>query len=203
MTGILSNQAETPHDFSRLLANDAAAWRSVVEDFGPVLQAVARRTFQAYSFAAAPADIDDAVAETWKQLLAHDGRVIRRCRDHGIFGRTLCAMARNRSIDIMRRHRPDVVFQTVHEQWIEPPEAPPAEALDSTGLQAAVRRLPQRERILVRLFFLQRLKYREIAELTGIPQNSIGPTLARALRRLRQRLTEQMRVEQHEKKAGL
>jgi RNA polymerase sigma factor (sigma-70 family) len=52
-----------------------------------------------------------------------------------------------------------------------------------------MRSLNARERTLVELFFLQGKKYREIAALTGVAQNSIGPTLGRALSKLRTALT--------------
>ena len=57
--------------------------------------------------------------------------------------------------------------------------------LDAGEIENALKTLTPREQNAVRLFFLHDRKYREIAALTGMPQNSIGPTLARALVKLR------------------
>ena len=42
------------------------------------------------------------------------------------------------------------------------------------------------EREVVRLFHLEGRSYQEISGMTGVPENSIGPTLSRARQRLRQ-----------------
>jgi RNA polymerase sigma-70 factor (ECF subfamily) len=43
---------------------------------------------------------------------------------------------------------------------------------------------------MVRLYHLKYLNYRQIAKQLGIPENSVGPTLAKARKRLR-RVAEQ------------
>jgi len=56
-------------------------------------------------------------------------------------------------------------------------------------MERALEELNDRERTLVRLYFLQGKKYRQIADLTGIPRNSIGATLCRALAKMRKHLS--------------
>lgn len=41
---------------------------------------------------------------------------------------------------------------------------------------------------MIDLFYLQDLSYHDIHEVSGIPENSIGPTLKRALKNLRRRI---------------
>ena len=50
--------------------------------------------------------------------------------------------------------------------------------------------LPEREAEVVRLYHLRSLNYRQIGKQLGIPENSVGPILAKARKRLR-RLAEQ------------
>jgi RNA polymerase sigma-70 factor (ECF subfamily) len=45
--------------------------------------------------------------------------------------------------------------------------------------------LPEREAEVVRLYHLKYLNYRQIGKQLGIPENSVGPILAKARQRLR------------------
>lgn len=172
----------------RLLQDDAAAWDELVAGFSGFLYGVAARTFSLYGFPATDQDREDAVAEVWRNLLEHDKRLIRKCLADDSFTPTLHVLARNRSIDIMRRHRgPTVDFLA---ESIPAPDTvgKPDHLKQLEAVKEELKRLRPRERTLVTLFFLQGRRYREIARLTGIPINSIGPTLARAVERLRARL---------------
>jgi RNA polymerase sigma factor (sigma-70 family) len=60
--------------------------------------------------------------------------------------------------------------------------------LEREWLLRHIRALPPRERLLIELFYLQDLSYHDIHQVSGIPENSIGPTLQRALKHLRQRI---------------
>jgi RNA polymerase sigma-70 factor, ECF subfamily len=155
------------------------------------LLAIARRTFANYGVRDAGQDAEDAVADVWKNLLEKDRRIVRDCSERGNFLQTLQVLTRNRSVDILRRRHEQVVSLDQGQaaaQAAAPTDNGPA--IPPEQMRAAMQVLTQRERTLVNLFFLQGKKYREIADLTGIPQNSIGPTLARALARLRKQLGE-------------
>lgn len=151
--------------------------------YSGLLLAIARRTFNSYGYQAAEQDAEDAVAEVWKNLLENDRRVMRTCLVRGNFLQTIHVLVRNRSVDIMRKQKNRTVeLKERHVLLHSDERAGPK--IDPELLRTAVENLPYRERILVKLFFLQEKKYREIAALTGIPQNSIGPTLTRAVSRL-------------------
>jgi RNA polymerase sigma-70 factor (ECF subfamily) len=51
--------------------------------------------------------------------------------------------------------------------------------------------LPEREAQVVRLYHLKYQNYRQIGKKLGIPENSVGPILARARKRLQQAAEEQ------------
>jgi len=53
--------------------------------------------------------------------------------------------------------------------------------------------LPDREAQVIRLYHLKFLNYRQISKQLNIPENSVGPILAKARKRLR-RLAEQRNV---------
>src|SRR4029077_9794099 len=52
-------------------------------------------------------------------------------------------------------------------------------------VQRLLRKLPTREREVVRLFYLEGRSYEEISAELQIPVNTIGPVLSRARKRLR------------------
>jgi len=177
----------TPEWLERLLRNDEAAWRSLVRGYSGLLIALAARTFAAYGYEVSTHDCEDVASEVWKNILAHDKRLIRRALEKGFFLQTLHVLVRHRAIDRMRARK----FKTVayaEEQAASEPVPDPAPDVAPVRMEAAMQLLNSRERMVVNLFFLQTKSYREIAALTGMPQNSIGPTISRALTKLRRAL---------------
>ncbi len=55
--------------------------------------------------------------------------------------------------------------------------------------------LSGKERLLITLTYFHEKSYREIVEMTGMPQNSIGPTLRRALDKVKKVLILRTRTE--------
>lgn len=173
----------------RLLVNDAEAWRLAVDQYSALLQRIARKTFYSYGFHASPQDAEDAAAEVWRNLVENEHRVLRNCLARGNFLQTLHVLARNRAVDLMRKRKIHAAPLEETHYLLRTHDEDPIPDYPPEMMAAALDRLNQRERTLVRLYFLQEAKYREIAELTGIPRNSIGATLCRALAKLRDYLS--------------
>lgn len=175
----------------QLLDGSADAWRRLVERYSGFLLAVTSRTFSSYGAAPEPQDCEDAVADVWRNLIENNHRVLRDCLTRGNLLPTLQVLARHRAVDILRKRRP--MQQLPDDNSLAPASAKEARGntgVDAEELAVALATLTPRERILVNLFFLQGKKYREIADISGIPQNSIGPTLGRAVTRLRDAMEE-------------
>lgn len=170
----------------QLWANDADAWRSLVQAYSGLLLGVARRTFFSHGFQVSDQDAEDVVSDVWRNLLDHNRQMLRQCREQGRILPLLLTLTRNRAVDQMRRHKNFLVPLT--DQVPEPVEEAESRVpeFDCARLTEHVWSvLSSRERTCVKLFYLQRRKYREIERLTGISINSIGPTLQRALEKLR------------------
>ena len=168
-----------------LIAGESEVWHNAVEEYSGFIFAVVKRTYMSYGFKTSHHDIEDTVADVWKNLIENDMKVIKKCMENGNFLPTLHVIAKNRSIDRIRKknrhnHKLNEYYGVLsserHDGGLD---------FDSEALLKAIEQLPPKPRSMVRLFFLQRKKYREIAALTGIPQNSIGPTLARAVSQLK------------------
>lgn len=173
----------------RLLRYDPKAWNELVETYSGLLLTIVRGTFARYGFTPASADVEDVVADVWQNLLANELKIVRQCLQNGYLLQTLHVLARNRAIDLLRRRKFETMPLDGNEPAVEsPPSMVPSAAVDipEARLHQAIATLTPRERAFVALFFLQGKKYKEIAALTGIAMNSIGPTIGRALIKLRQ-----------------
>lgn len=172
----------------RLLERDATAWHELVASYAPFLLALARRRFGRYGHHASASDVEDVVGEVWANLLDNDMRIVRQTLDRGDLIPVLTTLVRNRTVDLLRKVgrvalTPEHILHTESDD-----ESVDAQLLDheqSRWIRSAVDALPERQRTVVTLFFLHERSYREIAKLTGMPQNSIGPTLQRAMCKLR------------------
>lgn len=189
-----TNDPATCKLLQRLLRYDPQAWNELVSTYSGILSAVVRSNFARYGFQPGGADVEDVVAGVWQNLLANDLKIVRQCLQRGYFLQTLHVLARNRTVDMLRKCKPETsVPLDGNEPAVESSSrAVPALALNVSAarLTQALQTLTAKERTLIALFFLQGKKYKEIAMLTGISINSIGPTLRRALIKLRQVLQE-------------
>ena len=170
-----------------ILRGDESAWKAIVDEYSALLIGIAHRTFASYGYPASNHDAEDAVANVWMNLLEKKCKIIKRCIRRDNFLPTLVLLTRNRAIDIMRKNKTiNVEFEEQHGGIIaNQPADTPFDTVPDKALKKAILQLPDREKTIISLFFLQNLKYREIEALTGIPQNSIGPTINRALQHLR------------------
>jgi len=171
-----------------LLSGNPRAWDEMAREYLPLLQGLARRNFFKYGYQADAATCEDIGSQIWHQLLAEDRRLFRVCLEEDRLLPMLHTLARNRCIDHIRKHR-NLSYSDEEVYGEEPGEKQnQAPGLEREWLLLHVRSLPRRERELIELFYLQELSYREIHQVSGIPENSIGPTLQRALKHLRNRI---------------
>lgn len=58
-------------------------------------------------------------------------------------------------------------------------------------VQSAINQLPEKQRLVVILFYMQHLKYREIAKIIGCPEGTVASRLNSALKKLRPKLIKE------------
>ena len=81
------------------------------------------------------------------------------------------------------------------EETIDDPEAPlPGQALahaeEMQGLRQAITMLPEKERVVLTLYYYEELNLRQIAEILHVTESRISQVRTQALKRLRNRLTD-------------
>jgi RNA polymerase sigma factor (sigma-70 family) len=170
-----------------LAQGNEKTWNDLIEKYSGFLISLAIHTHLKYGKNISYHDAEDVVAEVWKNLVENDMKIIRNCVTRKMLFPTLCVLTRNRSIDRMRRQKLFLVEldEELHQTCDDPPPTIAGKEIADSTLFAMIDRLPPKQKTLIHLFFLQKKKYQEIHILTGIPVNSIGPTLARAIQNLR------------------
>jgi RNA polymerase sigma factor (sigma-70 family) len=176
----------------RVRDGDPAAWEEILRRYGKLVSATVR------SFRFQDADVLDAVQMTWLRLAENADRVQFPER----LGGWLATTARRECLRILRQAKPapdliDVVLETVADPSVGP-EQRVVDADTVRILRKLVGELSPRRRTRLRALFTDNLHpYAEIARAAGIPSGGIGPTRARALQQLRDKLNE------HEPESGV
>lgn len=173
---------EQTHTHGELLIRaregEQEAWNELVEQMSPIIWSIAR------SFRLDHATAKDVAQTVWVKLLENCDRIEDPDRLPGWISTTSRreAMA---AINGLKRMMP-----SDFEYDIEDPghsvEQRVVDHEDHDEVRAAFDSLDQSDQELLRLVVLEPpMSYEEIAEITGRPIGSLGPTRARALRRLR------------------
>lgn len=175
-------------DFLLQIGNgDRAVWDELLRRYGKLASATVR------SFRLQEADALDAIQNTWLRLAEHAEQV----RFPERLGGWLATTARRECLHILRRTKlgsqyTDLLPETVSD----PSPGPEKRAIDAHStriLHTLIDGLAPRQRTLIRMLFAEDpCSYDTVARSTGIPHGGIGPTRARALRQLRDK------IDQHE-----
>jgi RNA polymerase sigma-70 factor (ECF subfamily) len=106
------------------------------------------------------------------------------------FARWLFVIARNASLDAIRRRRRAATYASKDEPLpVEPgPEELALRNDEATRVHAALDALPVKYRDVLDLYYLRGLRYREIALELAIPIGTVKTYISRAKRRLRDEL---------------
>ncbi|MBV8541898.1 MAG: sigma-70 family RNA polymerase sigma factor [Pseudonocardiales bacterium] len=169
----------------RISDRDPAAWDDILRRHGTLVSATVR------SFRLQEADAFDAVQMTWLRLAENAHRV----RFPERLGGWLATTARRECLHILRQaklghNRADGAPDDVADPCAGP-EQRTIDTLTTRTLRTLIDELPPRRATLIRLLFTDNPRsYAEIARIAAIPPGGIGPTRARALRELRDKLDD-------------
>jgi RNA polymerase sigma factor (sigma-70 family) len=165
-------------------AGDQRAWQEIMTRYGGLIRAVVR------SFRLQDADAADAVQNTWMRAVERLDSV----REPERLGGWLRTTARRECLSYATatvRTQPDSLLA---DTLVDPAPGPEALLLQDEArrtVQSVVEHLEGRRRRLIdALFYDDTDHYSEIARRVEMPVGSIGPTRARTLRDLRERLVE-------------
>jgi RNA polymerase sigma-70 factor (ECF subfamily) len=172
----------------RCMKHDPGAWNDFVDRFLGLIYHVVHHTSYLRSVPLPPEDVEDVAAETLLQIVADDYAVLRQFRGQCSLATYLTVIARRICVQELARRAAREAPAAANARLAEPE---PKEATEPRSLerleevQKLLRKLPARERAVVRLSYLEGRTYEEISTELNIPVNSIGPILSRARQRLR------------------
>jgi RNA polymerase sigma-70 factor, ECF subfamily len=182
--GLVNSPPPSAQDDAALLAlvqrGDEYAMASLFDRYSKVVYSVALRVLRD------PASAEDVLQEVFMQIWRNpDGFVATR----GSLGGWLAVVARNRSIDTLRRKRPT---EQVDDMALASNYNLAAEAERNSMMEKArgvIQRLPMEQRKTLEMAFFDGLTHSEIAEMTGDPLGTIKTRIRSALTSLRKAFT--------------
>jgi RNA polymerase sigma factor (sigma-70 family) len=162
-----------------------AVWDEILGRYGKLVSTTVR------SFRLQEADALDAVQMTWLRLAEN----VHRVQFPERLGGWLMTTARRECLRILRQAKLGQNLTDVAPETVSDPSAGPEQrAIDvhtTRTLWKLIDELPPRRRTLLRMLFSDSpYSYNEVARIAGIPLGGIGPTRARTLRQLRDKLDE-------------
>jgi RNA polymerase sigma factor (sigma-70 family) len=172
----------------RAAAGDESAWVVLVDRYTPMLWAITR------GYRLPAADAADVTQVAWLRLTQH----LHTLRQPEHVAGWLATTVRRESLAVIRRTRREEPRELEDDKFPAPED--PAGGADERLLrrerdrivQQAMQKLPSRQRMLLELLSADPPpNYKDISDATGVPIGSIGPTRARALRRLRTLLEQE------------
>jgi RNA polymerase sigma-70 factor (ECF subfamily) len=175
----------------RCLNHEPGAWNDFVDQYSGLIYHIIHYTTHVRGTTLRPEDVEDLAAEIMLQIVAKDYAILRQFRGQSSLAAYLTVIARRICVNQLseqaaRREVKPKDDRALDE--IEADEPPKVEGgLESLEqVQMILRKLPNRERQVVRLFYLEGRSYEEISTELNIPVNSIGPVLTRARAKMRE-----------------
>jgi RNA polymerase sigma factor (sigma-70 family) len=168
---------------ARMADGDQSACRRLIDEYDGLVRSVAA------SFRLQTADVHDVAQTTWLRLLQN----VHAIRAPERLAGWLAVTAAHESLAVLRRSsrlRPLPMVDETPDATADPAK----EAVDrdeARDLWAAVAELsPRQQSLLIALFRDELDSYNDVAATCAMPIGSIGPTRARALTRLRSKLSD-------------
>ncbi len=181
----------------RCLKQEQGAWNDFVDRYIGLIYHVIHHMAYARSLDLSPADAEDIAAEVFLGIIDDNYAVLRKFRAASSLPTYLTVVARRIAIkEVVKRQRAaELGHVTGHALAVDEEPTTDTEPLASAEeVEQILRDLPEREAEVVRLYHLKSLSYRQIARQLGIPENTIGPILTRARKRLK-KLSKQRQAE--------
>ena len=177
----------------RCLGHQPKAWNDFVDRYMGLIYHVIHHVSHARSVPLSEADVEDVAADIFLAIVDDDYKVLREFKGNSslptyltVIGRRICI----KSI-VQRFREAELGHSHAHRSSLEEENGAETEPIIAAEeVERMLNHLTDREAEVVRLYHLKYLNYRQIGKQLGIPENSVGPILAKARRSLK-RIAEQ------------
>jgi RNA polymerase sigma-70 factor (ECF subfamily) len=171
---------------SRCAAGEDAAWQEFVQRYAPVLKSFARGALRSMRQAASDSDVDEVAAKVLEMLVDNRYHILKSFRWQCSLETWLRILVRTACVRAIRRKTPE------KEDLVKTGGATPLDEALSDEARFAVREalseLPDRERQVLSMFFIEGFSYDEIASKLGLPMGTVATVLSRTRAKLRDML---------------
>jgi len=188
----------------RCLARTAGAWEDFADRFIGLVTHVVTHSADARSIRLKRHDVEDHVSEVFLQIIKNDFAVLRRFQGRSSLATYITVIARRVVVrEFISKKLPQssedsdagdgesdyvVAFRmSLDTGKISIPDdekSAEQQLINKEQIDALLAKLSDQEASVMRLFHMEGKSYDEISSLTGMPSNSIGPTLTRARAKL-------------------
>jgi len=175
-TGADASDASDASLLARVLSGDERAMASLYDRYSRVVYSVALRVLRD------PAASEDVLQEVFMQIWRNPSSFTAA---RGSLGGWLSIVARNRSIDTLRRKRPTVDVDDVALASAFNLADDAERNLLTQRARAVMVQLPREQRKTLEMAFFDGLTHSEIAEMTGDPLGTVKTRIRSALLTLR------------------
>ena len=183
-TGLVNSTPPSEQNDAALLTlvqkGDGSAMASLFDRYSKIVYSVALRVLRD------PASAEDVLQEVFMQIWRNPNSFIAT---RGSLGGWLAVVARNRSIDALRRKRPSdpVEDMALASNYNLADEAERNSLMEKA--RGVIRLLPMEQRKTLEMAFFDGLTHSEIAEMTGDPLGTVKTRIRSALTSLRKAFT--------------
>jgi len=178
-TTVNTNEADDMGLLTRIQSGDQEAMSALFDRYGTMVYSVALRVLKDTG------DAEDVMQEIFVQMWKNPGAFVS---GRGSLGGWLVVVARNRSIDVIRRRRPSEQV----ELFALPSSTNLVQEAERNSLLEKIRgvmlSLPVEQQKSVELAFFEGLTHSEISEKTGDPLGTVKTRIRLALNTIRKAL---------------
>ena len=182
-------------DFEKLINGDKAAWDDFVEYISPVIYSAVNRTLKIYKGEFNEWNVAEIVQEIFIKLINDDYRVLKMFDpSKSSLVTWISIIARNKTIDFLRRKRPETVpineTYATHVGAVDKNLETAIESLDANNSQELFSNIPSelltsRQIFVINLLFNKGMDPVEIAELLNINIQTVYSCKNKAIKRIR------------------
>ncbi len=170
----------------RSLQAKPRAWEDFVDRFLGLVIHVVNHTAQARSVRLTPEDRDDLCAEVFLEIVRRDFALLRNFRGQSSLATYLTVVARRIVVKELLSQKSASRLGNGPAQHVPDPHPGPEQRLGNREEVARLlEALPETEAQVVRMYHLEDKTYQQISSELGMSENSIGPILSRARKKMR------------------
>jgi RNA polymerase sigma-70 factor, ECF subfamily len=171
----------------RCLARKPRAWEDFVDRYMGLVVHVVNHSAQSRSMRLTPEDREDLVSQVFLNIVRQDLALLRHFRGESALATYLTVVVRRivvreilkrKSTSQLNTHDGEAALAMVGSQAEQRVD-------DREEVERLLAELDGAEAKVVRMYHLEGKTYQEISSAVGMPENSVGPTLSRARRKMR------------------